>query len=61
MYSERAAGIAQSAVQWLGMGWTTEGSEFESQYGKEFSRRPDRLWSPLSLLHNGYQALLLRR
>jgi hypothetical protein len=30
------AGIAQS-VQRLTTGWTTEGSEFESRYGKEFS------------------------
>jgi hypothetical protein len=30
------AGVAQS-VQRLATGWTTEGSEFESQYGQEFS------------------------
>jgi hypothetical protein len=24
-------------VEWLAMGWMTEGSEFESWYGQEFS------------------------
>jgi hypothetical protein len=32
----RAAGIAQSVYR-LAKGWTTEGLEFESRYGKEFS------------------------
>jgi hypothetical protein len=30
------AGVAQS-VQQLATGWMTEGSEFESRYGQEFS------------------------
>jgi hypothetical protein len=39
----------------IATGWTTEGSEFKSLYGKEFSpRRPDRLWGPPSLLYNWY-------
>jgi hypothetical protein len=34
--------------------WTTEGLEFESREGKEFSPyRPDRMWGSLSLLSNG--------
>jgi hypothetical protein len=34
--SKQRAGIAQS-VQRLATGWTTEGSEFESWYGQQFS------------------------
>jgi hypothetical protein len=35
-YIMNGAGIAQS-VQGLAMSWTTEGSEFESRWGQEFS------------------------
>jgi hypothetical protein len=41
------AGIAQS-VQRLDMGWTTEGSDFESRSGKQFS--------PLRLVQTGFGA-----
>jgi hypothetical protein len=48
------AGIAES-VKRLATGWTTEGSEFESRWGQEFSPPcSDRFWDPPSLLSNGY-------
>jgi hypothetical protein len=42
------------------MGWATEGYQFESQYGQEFSSfpsRPDRLWGLPNLLSNAYREL----
>jgi hypothetical protein len=42
----------------LSTGWTTEGSQFESQYVQEFSLFhvcPQRHWGPPSLLSNGYR------
>jgi hypothetical protein len=45
------------------MGWTAEESWFDFQQRKEifpFPLRPDRLWGPLSLLHNGNLELFPR-
>ena len=45
------AGIAQSVYR-LATGWTVRGSNAGG--GEIFRSRPDRPWSPPSLLHNGY-------
>ena len=46
------AGTAQS-VWWLATGWAVTGSNPDG--GEIFRIRPDRPWSPPSLLHNGYR------
>jgi hypothetical protein len=46
-------GVAQS-VQWLTTGWTFRGSN-PGGGGEIFSTRPDRPWSPPSLLCDGYR------
>ena len=45
-------GIAQS-VQRLATGWTVR--RWNPNEGKIFCTRPDRLWGPSSLQHNGYR------
>jgi hypothetical protein len=47
-----AAGIAQS-VQRLATGWTVRGTNPGG--GEIFRTRPDRPWSPPSLLYNVYR------
>jgi len=46
-------GTRVQAVQRLATGWTVWGSN--PGEGEIFRTRPDRLWGPPSLLHNGYR------
>jgi hypothetical protein len=48
----------ERSLQGLATGWTVQGSNPVG--GEIFCTRPDRPWSPPSLLHNGYSVSFLR-
>jgi hypothetical protein len=39
----------------IGTGYGMDGPGIESRWGRDFRTRPNRLWSPPSLLYNGYR------
>jgi hypothetical protein len=52
--------VEVQSVYRLATGWMAKGSEFEAQWGQEFSPHPDWLWGPSNLLSNGYWELFPR-